>query len=48
MHLVLITTLMDTVPAGILELLKPVLKYFANKAKRKGIEKELPGKYYYE
>jgi len=48
MHLALIATLTDTVPVGILELLKPVLKYFANKARRNGVENELLEKYYFE
>jgi mannose-6-phosphate isomerase-like protein (cupin superfamily) len=47
-HLALIMMLTDTHPAGVLGWLKPLFRSLANRAKRKGVEKELLEKYYYQ
>jgi mannose-6-phosphate isomerase-like protein (cupin superfamily) len=47
-HLALVMMLTDTYPAGILGLLRPLFKRIATRARKKGIEKELLEKYYYD
>lgn len=47
-HLALIIVLTDTRPAGVMGLLMPLFTYLAARAKRKGIERDLLKKYYYQ
>lgn len=47
-HLALIMMLTDTHPAGILGLLKPIFRRLANRARRKGVERDLLERYYYQ
>jgi mannose-6-phosphate isomerase-like protein (cupin superfamily) len=47
-HLALIMMITDTHPAGVLGLLKPVFRRLANRARRKGVERALLERYYYE
>jgi mannose-6-phosphate isomerase-like protein (cupin superfamily) len=47
-HLALIMMLTDTYPAGVLGLLKPIFRRLAVRARRKGIERDLLERYYYQ
>jgi mannose-6-phosphate isomerase-like protein (cupin superfamily) len=47
-HLALILTLTDTKPAGFMGLLSPFFTWLGRRAQRKGVEKMLLDKYYYE
>lgn len=47
MHLSMLLVLTDTRPANALRFLMPIFKWFAKRAKKKGIEDELLKKYYY-
>lgn len=47
-HLALIMVLTDTKPAGFLGVLFPLFRWLAGRARKKGVEKTLLDKYYYE
>jgi mannose-6-phosphate isomerase-like protein (cupin superfamily) len=47
-HLALLIDLTNTRPSGAMSLMMPLIKWVANRARKKGIENELLEKYYYE